>query len=55
MLTASPERLTALKRESLKLIAAHDIKRTLNTFECLYRGESVSDLVTNGASSQSPE
>ncbi|TFB66200.1 glycosyltransferase [Cryobacterium sp. Hz9] len=55
VLTASPERLTALKRESLKLIAAHDIKRTLNTFECLYRGEPVSDLVTNGASSQSPE
>ncbi|WP_420898431.1 glycosyltransferase [Cryobacterium serini] len=55
VLTATPERLEALKRESLKLIAAHDIKRTLNTFECLYRGEPVSDLVTNGASSQTPE
>ncbi|MDJ0378002.1 glycosyltransferase [Cryobacterium sp. PH31-L1] len=55
VLTASPERLEELKRESLKLIAAHDIKRTLNTFECLYRGEPVSDLVSNGASSQTPE
>ena len=55
VLTATPERLEELKRESLKLIAAHDIKRTLNTFECLYRGEPVSDLITNGAQSQAPE
>jgi len=55
VLTAAPDRIEALKRESLKLIAAHDIKRTLNTFECLYRGEPVSDLVPNGASSQTPE
>ena len=55
VLTAPPDRLAELKRESLKLIAAHDIKRTLNTFVCLYRGEPVSDLVPNGASSQSPE
>lgn len=54
VLTAAPERMEAFKRESLKLIAAHDIKRTLNTFECLYRGEPVRDLVPNGASSQTP-
>ena len=55
VLTAPPEHLEALKRESLKLIAAHDIKRTLNTFECLYRGEPVGDLVTNEASAHLPE
>ncbi|WP_403024699.1 glycosyltransferase [Salinibacterium sp. GXW1014] len=32
-----------LKRASLKLIEAHDIERTLNTFESLYRGEAVAD------------
>jgi glycosyltransferase involved in cell wall biosynthesis len=41
------EELTAMKKESLRLIAAHDIQRTLNTFECLYRGEPVSDLVAD--------
>lgn len=55
VLTASPDDLESLKRESLKLIAAHDIKRTLNTFECLYRGEPVSDLVTDEASANSAE
>jgi glycosyltransferase involved in cell wall biosynthesis len=55
VLTLPPEQLEALKRESLKLIAAHDIKRTLNTFECLYRGEPVSDLVTDGASTHTPK
>jgi glycosyltransferase involved in cell wall biosynthesis len=55
VLTLPPEQLEALKRESLKLIAAHDIKRTLNTFECLYRGEPVGDLVTDGASTHMPK
>ena len=41
----SDDDLTAMKKESLRLIAAHDIQRTLNTFECLYRGEPVPDLV----------
>ena len=49
------EQLDSLKRESLKLIAAHDIQRTLNTFECLYRGEPVTDTVTNGASLHSTD
>ena len=35
-----------LKEASLKLIAAHDIERTLSTFESLYRGELVTDPVT---------
>lgn len=46
VLTASPEALDRLKRTSLGFIAAHDIDRTLSTFESLYRGESVSDPVT---------
>ncbi len=55
VLTASPDDLVALKRESLKLIGAHDINRTLNTFECLYRGEPVVDPITVRASAHSPE
>jgi glycosyltransferase involved in cell wall biosynthesis len=55
VLTASAEHFEALKRESLKLIVAHDIKRTLNTFECLYRGEPVIDLVTDRASAKTPD
>ena len=36
----------------MRLIGAHDINRTLNTFECLYRGEPVIDPVTDGATGQ---
>jgi glycosyltransferase involved in cell wall biosynthesis len=43
VLTMAPPELEALKRESLKLIEAHDIKRTLTTFERLYRGEPITD------------
>lgn len=46
VLTADDERLTAMKRASLALIEAHDIQRTLSTFESLYRGEDVVDPVT---------
>ena len=35
-----------MKRESLRMIKAHDIQRTLSTFESMYRGESVTDPVT---------
>lgn len=38
--------LRKLKEASLKFIEAHDIERTLNTFESLYRGEAVTDPVT---------
>lgn len=55
VLTASPDDFTAYKRESLKLIGAHDINRTLNTFEALYRGEPVVDPVTDEASAHSAE
>lgn len=47
--------LEAFKRESLRLIGAHDIRRTLNTFECLYRGEPVTDTVANGASTRTSD
>ena len=47
VLGASPDDLTAMKRESLKLIEAHDINRTVSTFESLYRGESVTDPITD--------
>lgn len=35
--------LDRLKNESLTIVAAHDIDRTLTTFEHLYRGEPVTD------------
>jgi glycosyltransferase involved in cell wall biosynthesis len=35
--------LEKMKRESLHFIAGHDITRTLETFEALYRGEEVVD------------
>ncbi len=46
VLTASDAELTRMKRNSMKLIAPHDIERTLSTFERLYRGEAVIDPVT---------
>ncbi len=46
VLTASDARLTELKKASLTLITAHDIQRTISTFESLYRGEPVTDPVT---------
>ncbi|WP_022883982.1 glycosyltransferase [Glaciibacter superstes] len=55
VLTAAPAELTAQKRESLKLIGSHDINRTLNTFESLYRGEPVVDPIIDGASAHSSE
>jgi glycosyltransferase involved in cell wall biosynthesis len=47
VLTASDAELARMKRTSLKYIEAHDIERTLDTFESLYRGEPVIDPVTD--------
>lgn len=47
VLTATPEARDAMKRTSLEMIAPHDIQRTLRTFESLYRGETVTDPVTD--------
>lgn len=49
VLEASPEEYRRMKEESIRLIAAHDIQRTLSTFESLYRGEPVTDPVTDTA------
>ncbi|MFF2369095.1 glycosyltransferase [Agromyces sp. NPDC058110] len=46
VLEATRDEYNALKSQSLKLIKAHDITRTLDTFESLYRGERVTDPVT---------
>ncbi|WAB81093.1 glycosyltransferase [Microcella daejeonensis] len=49
--TMSHEELLVLKRESLAIVEAHDINRTLDTFEALYRGEPVDDPVADGVGS----
>jgi len=41
VLTMPEEKLQAFKRESLKIVEAHDINRTIATFEGLYRGHKV--------------
>jgi glycosyltransferase involved in cell wall biosynthesis len=43
VLTAEPDELLRLKNNSLRFIRGHDITRTLDTFEALYRGEQVVD------------
>lgn len=46
--------LLELKRESLRIVQAHDINRTLDTFEALYRGETVVDPVDDSAEAVAP-
>ncbi len=41
--------LRHMKEASLRYIAAHDIQRTLSIFESLYRGETVTDPVTDAS------
>ncbi len=55
VLEASPEEYRAMKEASMRLIAAHDIQRTLSTFESLYRGKPVTDPVTDVAPATLPE
>ena len=43
VLTADDDELLRMKNNSLKFIRGHDITRTLDTFEALYRGEEVVD------------
>nr|WP_207949214.1 glycosyltransferase [Microcella frigidaquae] len=43
--TMPHDQLLELKRESLRIVQGHDINRTLDTFEALYRGEEVVDPV----------
>ena len=49
VLTQSDADLTRMKKWSLRYIAAHDIQRTLTIFEALYRGEPVTDPVTDAS------
>ena len=55
VLEASPEEYRALKEGSIRLIAAHDIQRTISTFESLYRGKKVTDPVMDVAPVALPE
>ena len=41
VLSMPENELLALKKESLRIVESHDIQRTLDTFESLYRGEPV--------------
>ena len=41
VLTASPAEYERMQRASLDGVAIHDINRTLDTFEALYRDESL--------------
>jgi len=49
VLTMSDAKLAMMKKWSLRYIAAHDIQRTLTIFEALYRGEKVTDPVTDAS------
>ena len=49
VLTQTDAETTAMKKWSLRYIAAHDIQRTLSIFEALYRGEKVTDPVTDAS------
>jgi glycosyltransferase involved in cell wall biosynthesis len=46
VLTASPAEYTAMKKASQRIVAKHDLQATVDTFEALYRGETVADPVT---------
>jgi glycosyltransferase involved in cell wall biosynthesis len=49
VLTMPEGELQRFKRESLKVVEAHDIQRTLDTFESLYRGDIVGDTIMEPA------
>ena len=56
VLTAPPAEYTAMKKASQRIVAKHDLQATVDIFEALYRGESVTDPVTDEpASSAAPE
>jgi glycosyltransferase involved in cell wall biosynthesis len=45
VLTMPEDELLRFKHESLELVQAHDIQRTVGTFEAIYRGEAVTDTI----------
>ncbi|WP_411698545.1 glycosyltransferase [Conyzicola sp.] len=44
VLTMPEDELQKLKRESLRIVASHDIQRTITTFEAIYRGQPIPQL-----------
>ena len=56
VLTASPDELERLSENSLHLIRAHDIERTLTIFEGLYRGDAAAPKTSddNSADYEAP-
>ncbi|MEP6480600.1 MAG: glycosyltransferase [Rhodoglobus sp.] len=54
ILTLPDEQLLAFKKESLRIVQQHDINRTLDTFESLYRGEPVIDGVGTPVGDKGP-
>lgn len=52
--TMPHDQLLELKHESLRIVQGHDINRTLDTFEALYRGEPVVDPVEDDANAVAP-
>ena len=46
VLTAKPAAYTAMKKASQRIVSRHDLQATIDTFEALYRGETVTDPVT---------
>lgn len=54
ILTMPHDELLVLKRESLAIVEGHDINRTLDTFEALYRGEQVDDTIAGGVETATP-
>ena len=53
VLTMPADELLKFKKGSLSIVAAHDIQRTLDTFESLYRGEEVTDPAALGKNNES--
>ncbi|WP_184235972.1 glycosyltransferase [Conyzicola lurida] len=45
ILSMPEDELQRFKQESLRIVAAHDIQRTVSTFEAIYRGEPIPDVV----------
>ena len=54
VLTATPEELERLSENSLHLIQAHDIERTITIFEGLYRGEGFESATSDDNSEEGP-
>lgn len=46
VLTATPSEYTEMKKASRRIVAKHDLQATVDAFEALYRGEAVTDPVT---------